>query len=484
MLSVMMLASAAMLMFASGCFAVTVTLNWGASSGSTGYRVYYKADSPALPFNGTGAAQGASPINVGNQTSATISGLDPAHSYYFAVTAYNASGESSYSNLVSIPELTPPTTAITYPANNAGVGGTVAVTASASDNVGVSKVEFYVNGTLMGTDTSTPYTYSWITSSLAAGNYTLMTRAYDAAGNVGQSGNVVVSVARDTTAPTVSLTSPAAGATVSGTVTVSASAGDAVGISRVEFYLNSTLLSASNVAPFSYSWNTASVTNGSYALSARAYDASGNVGTSSQRTVTVSNAATSTTSTATSTAATTAPPTISTVGLAAATVGRAYSAGLGATGGVSPYTWSLASGVLPAGLSLSSTTGAITGTPTSSGTYSITFRVTDSRGATATRALSISVGAAPVAALVINTSTITVKYGQASSTTLSASGGLAPYTWGIVASSVPFGMSFNGSTGQLFMLPTRLGTFPVNFKVTDSRGTAVIKTVSIVVSPF
>jgi len=275
----------------SDCHAVTVSLQWGASTGATGYRVYYQANSSAQPFDGTGASQGSAPVDVANQTSATISGLDPANAYHFAVTAYNEAGESSYSNVVSVPELTSPATSISYPANNASVSGTVALTASASDNVGVSRVEFYVNGALQGSDTSTPYTSSWNTASLAAGTYTLTSRAYDAAGNVGQSGAVTVTVVNDTTAPTVSLTSPASGATLSGTVAVTASASDNVGVSRVEFYANGTLLSASNVAPYSYSWNTAAVSNGSYTLSARAYDSAGNVRNSSAVSVVVNNSA-------------------------------------------------------------------------------------------------------------------------------------------------------------------------------------------------
>jgi hypothetical protein len=62
-----------------------------------------------------------------------------------------------------------------------------------------------------------------------------------------------------------------------------------VGVSRVEFYANGSLLSASNVAPYSYSWNTAGVSNGSYALSARAYDSAGNVSNSSSVSVVVNN---------------------------------------------------------------------------------------------------------------------------------------------------------------------------------------------------
>ncbi|MDD2582910.1 MAG: Ig-like domain-containing protein, partial [Desulfuromonadaceae bacterium] len=246
-----------------------VTMQWDAETDTTvtGYKIYYNADSSTPPFSGTGSTAGASPIDVKNLTSGAVTGLDPSHAYYFAVTAYNAAGtESPYSNIASVAEAVPPTVLITSPASGATASGTVSVTASATDNVGVTKVEFYVNNSLVATDTGTPYVYSWNTSSLAAGTYTLMAKAYDAAGNVGQSGNVSVSVVNDTTAPTVSLTAPSNNATVSGTTTITATAGDNVGVSKVEFYKDGVLLNATNVAPYLYSWDTTTVANGSYTL--------------------------------------------------------------------------------------------------------------------------------------------------------------------------------------------------------------------------
>jgi chitinase len=274
------------------CFASTVALQWDAvtDTGLAGYKVYYQADSSVQPFTGTGATQGASPVDVLKLTTATISGLDPAHAYYFAITAYNTSGvESAYSNIVFVPELISPTISLGSPANNATVSGTVSVTASASDNVGVTKVEFYVNGVLQSSDTATPYGYSWNTSSLASGTYTLMAKAYDAAGNVGQSTNVAVTVVKDTTAPVVSLTAPSNYATVNGTVTVSAYASDNVGVSKVEFSVDGALRAAVNTTPYNYYWNSIAAGNGSHTLSVKAYDATGNVSTTSLVTVTVSN---------------------------------------------------------------------------------------------------------------------------------------------------------------------------------------------------
>ncbi|QWV95837.1 fibronectin type III domain-containing protein [Geomonas nitrogeniifigens] len=266
--------------------ASTVSLQWDPSADASvvGYKVHYQADSQTTPF------LGPAPIDVQTATTASVANLDPSHSYSFAVTAYDASGiESTYSNIVSVPEMQPPVTSITYPATSTTVAGVVSVTADATDNVGVTKIEFYVNGVLKATDTASPYVFSWDTTALAPGSYTLMTKAYDAAGNVGQSQSVTVTVANDTQAPTVSVTSPSNNLTVSGSVSIAASATDNVGVSRVDFYLNNALLSSTNMAPYTYNWNTKTVANGVYNITAKAYDAAGNIGQSQTTTVNVFN---------------------------------------------------------------------------------------------------------------------------------------------------------------------------------------------------
>jgi subtilisin family serine protease len=94
----------------------------------------------------------------------------------------------------------------------------------------------------------------------------------------------------DTTPPTTSITSPAPGATVSGTVNVTANANDDVGVSRVELYADGALVGADTSSPYSVAWNTATVGNGGHALQTRAFDAAGNAGSSTVVNVTVSNA--------------------------------------------------------------------------------------------------------------------------------------------------------------------------------------------------
>ena len=92
------------------------------------------------------------------------------------------------------PDTTAPTTSITAPANGATVSGTVSVTASASDNVGVTKVEFYLDGVLKSTDTTSPYSWSWDTTTATNAAHSLVSKAYDAAGNIGTSATVSVTV--------------------------------------------------------------------------------------------------------------------------------------------------------------------------------------------------------------------------------------------------------------------------------------------------
>lgn len=87
-----------------------------------------------------------------------------------------------------------PTVSLTTPANGASVSGTVAVSATASDDIGVDRVEFLLDGTLLGSDASAPYSISWNSATASTGNHTLQARAFDLADNVGTSAAVAVNV--------------------------------------------------------------------------------------------------------------------------------------------------------------------------------------------------------------------------------------------------------------------------------------------------
>ncbi|MBU6414831.1 hypothetical protein KGQ34_01115 [Patescibacteria group bacterium] len=96
-----------------------------------------------------------------------------------------------------------PTVSVAFPANNATISGTVNVATNAADNVGVTRVEFYVDGQLIITDAVSPYFYNWDTSKIANGSHILFAKAYDAAGNVGISSAVIINVNNNNYSPQV-----------------------------------------------------------------------------------------------------------------------------------------------------------------------------------------------------------------------------------------------------------------------------------------
>lgn len=181
--------------------------------------------------------------------------------------------------------LTYPTVSITNPTQNATYtpGSTININANASDGDGsISKVQFYKGTTLMYTDYSAPYTYSW--QDVSSGNYTLTAKATDNSGKVTTSDGVSISVTTSSTSsyPTVSITSPTYNSTfkASSSITIAATAKDADGsIKKVEFYKGTTLLHTESDAPYTWTWNN--VASGNYTLTAKATDNSGKVTTSS-----------------------------------------------------------------------------------------------------------------------------------------------------------------------------------------------------------
>jgi hypothetical protein len=147
--------------------------------------------------------------------------------------------------------------------------------------------------------TTSSYTWRGYTSndpevvtyaSPAAGTWYIMVYSYSGSGSFTIICTLTYGGGGDTTAPTVSVTAPSAGATVSGaSVAVSASASDNVGVTKVEFYIDSTLKSTDTASPYSYTWDTTVYANGAHAIVAKAYDAANNIGTSTSVSVTVSN---------------------------------------------------------------------------------------------------------------------------------------------------------------------------------------------------
>lgn len=144
-----------------------------------------------------------------------------------------------------------------------------------------------------------------------------------------------------------------------------------------------------------------------------------------------------------------------------ATVAVAYNQTLSASGGTAPYSFAITAGALPAGLSLNTGTGALTGTPTAAGTFNFTVTATDANSFTGSRAYTLAV--APPVILIAPSALTGGTVGAAYSESIIASGGIATYSYAITAGALPAGLTLS-STGSLSGTPTAGGTF--NFTVT------------------
>jgi hypothetical protein len=175
------------------------------------------------------------------------------------------------------------------------------------------------------------------------------------------------------------------------------------------------------------------------------------------------------------------PPVITTTSLNSGVAGTDYQSYLSASGGVGSYTWSLATGALPAGMTLASY-GELYGIPAVSGTFPLTIEVTDraTPAPNVTSAVLTLVIAAPPA-LVITTTTVPPAFeGNYYDVRVQATGGFSSDTWSLVGGTLPAGMNFT-SYGDLYGTPTETGTFALTVQVTD-QATPIPDTASVVLS--
>jgi uncharacterized protein YxeA len=178
-------------------------------------------------------------------------------------------------------DTTNPAVTLTSSANPVTTG-TFTLKADATDNVGVTKVEFYEGTTKLGEDTTAPYELPVSVQASQNGQRTYTATAYDAAGNKA-SANAVITVSisggnpnpGDTTNPAVTLTSSANPVTT-GTFTLKADATDNVGVTKVEFYEGTTKLGEDTTAPYELPVSVQASQNGQRTYTATAYDAAGN----------------------------------------------------------------------------------------------------------------------------------------------------------------------------------------------------------------
>jgi hypothetical protein len=173
---------------------------------------------------------------------------------------------------------------IESPTDKSFVKGSVPITVTPTGIGEITKVEFKVGDTVLGEDTEAPYVYTWDTTAVTDGSYTITV-------NVTNDSSVVtsqnISVTVDNTAPTLQITAPANGATVKGTVTISVNVNDINGIASVSFKVGSLEITDA-AALYSIKWDTTKVDNGDYTITVTAKDVAGNA-TSASITVTTDN---------------------------------------------------------------------------------------------------------------------------------------------------------------------------------------------------
>lgn len=248
-----------------------------------------------LDGNNFGLEDTSAPYSINLNTTLISNG-----SHTVSATTHDASGNVATSETVNITvantllDITAPTVSVTFPTSGSTVSGVVSATATAADNVEVVGLQFQINGINLGTeDTQAPYSAIMDTTQAPNGSYSMTTIARDAAGNTATSAPVSFTINNglvDITAPSVTVTSPANGATISGTVTVGATATDNTAIADVQFFINGVEIQAEDTtAPYEAILDTEAYADGQYTITAIARDTAGNTATSQPINVTVNN---------------------------------------------------------------------------------------------------------------------------------------------------------------------------------------------------
>ena len=155
---------------------------------------------------------------------------------------------------------------------------------------------------------------------------------------------------------------------------------------------------------------------------------------------------------------------ITTSSLLQSTVGASYTQTLSASGGSPPFSWSVASGSLPSGLTVDPG-GSLNGTASAAGSFTFTIAVSDSAGANATMNYSLTINAG----VSLQTSSLAdALIGSPYAQSLQATGGTPPYTWSVTNGALPDGITLDANSGTLSGMPSAVGSFTFTLRATDS----------------
>lgn len=273
--------------------------------------------------------------------------------------------------IVVTPDIAKPTIVITSPSQNETVDSTLLITAEASDDAGVTEVRFFMDGTQIGSDTSTPFQMS-LDVSESGGPHTITATATDFSDNVGASQSVDINIV-DHRLPAVSVISPQTGSALNGAFLVAANASDNDRIARVDFYVDGALAGQDLAAPYQLQMDASSMSLGSHQLWGVAFDRSQNHAISSTVEFSVECGTLA-------------------IGLSRNFLQLRSQDGvmLTSSNGKPDFVYLLVNGKLPMGMSFDPN-GSITGQPIAIGSFALSVQSTDSRGCVTVKDLLLNV---------------------------------------------------------------------------------------------
>lgn len=437
----------------AGITSATVTWVAPASNGSaiTGYIV--------TPIRG-GVAQ--TPVSFdASTTTRTLSGLSAGASYTFTVTAINAvgTGTASPQSAAVVPYALPAAPAIT--AVSAGsTSATLSWTTPASNGSAITgyTVTPYIAGVAQTPQTFTGTATTQTITGLTGGtSYTFRVAAINAAGTGPQSAaSTAVTI---NVSPSLALPPPPTGG-------VGAAYTDQFTVTGGTSPFVWSISSGSLPPGLSLNGATGLVSGtptaaGSYPFTVRVVDASGQAATQNL-TISIASA-----------------PTLPFPPPPSGEVGVGYSDQLTVSGGTGPFVWSVSAGALPPGVTLNTSTGLLSGTPTAAGTASFAVRVVDALGLSATRTVSLAVAARPTLGFPAPPAAqVAVPY----SNTLVVTGGTGPFAWSVTTGTLPPGVTLDPSTGVLSGTPTTAGSYPFTVQVSDAFAVTATQAVTLQVT--